>query len=430
MNICMMTNTYLPHIGGVARSVHTFAEDLRRASHRVLIVAPTYPGDELPAKVEQHVVRLPSIEQFNDSDFSVRLPLTWMLNPVLQEFQPDIVHSHHPYLIGDSALRYAASKNAPVIFTHHTLHEEYTHNMPFNSTALKKFVVELCTRYANLCDAVIAPSESIAQLIKKRGVTAPVEIIPTGIDVRAFASGDGRRFREGHGIPARTFVVGHLGRLAREKNLGYLGRAVCRFLKTAKNARFLVVGSGPSEDKLQRLFKREGLLDRLVLSGKKTGQDLYDAYAAMDVFAFSSHTETQGMVLVEAMAAGLPVVALDASGVREVVRDGENGFLLNAKASEEEFAAHLRKIQRSPLRRRRFRTGARRTAARFSKERAVAKLLDLYKRTRKASRRRRSEAEQNGFRALLNRLEVEWDLVSEKADAVVKAFEASFGTTS
>jgi glycosyltransferase involved in cell wall biosynthesis len=195
MNICMMTNTYLPHIGGVARSVHGFSEAFRHQRHRVLVVAPTFEGvDQVPARVEKRVARLPAIQQFNGSDFSVRLPLAWLLNPVLNNFQPDIVHSHHPYLLGDSALRYAADKNAPVIFTHHTLHEQYTHYVPFDSPTLKQFVIELCTAYANLCDAVIAPSESIAQLIRQRGVNVPIEVIPTGIQVKNFATGRRDRF--------------------------------------------------------------------------------------------------------------------------------------------------------------------------------------------------------------------------------------------
>jgi glycosyltransferase involved in cell wall biosynthesis len=422
----MMTNTYLPHVGGVARSVHTFTEDLRRRRQKVLIVAPSYPGDDqLPARVERHVVRLASLKRFNDSDYSVRLPLTWMMNPVLHEFTPDIVHSHHPYLMGDSALRYAAARGVPVVFTHHTLHEEYTHNLPIDVPALKQFVIELSTRYANLCDAVIAPSESIASLIRQRGVESQIEIIPTGIDIRALASGAGSRFRAAHGIPAGAMVIGHLGRLAIEKNLGFLARAVGLYLKQDLNARFLVVGSGPYEEEMRRIFRRRRLLNRVTLAGSKTGQDLHDSYGAMDVFAFSSHTETQGLVVVEAMAAGLPVVALDASGVREVVRDGENGFLLDARANEAEFAACLAQLARDSVLRRACADHARRSARLYSRERSAARLLELYERTIRNARGKRSAAEERGFKALLKRLQIEWKLASEKAESVVEAISGN-----
>ncbi len=419
MKICMMTNTYLPHVGGVARSVHTFSESFRREGHKVVVVAPTFEGAEtVPARVEKQVVRLPAIQQFNGSDFSVRLPLTWLVNPVLNEFKPDIVHSHHPYLLGDSALRYAADKNAPVIFTHHTLHEQYTHYVPFDSPALKQFVIELCTEYANLCDAVIAPSTSIAQLIKARGVTVPIKVIPTGIDIKAFASGQREEFRRAYDLPEDAFVVGHLGRLAPEKNLEYLGRAVAQFLQQSKQARFLVVGAGPAAQALQDYFAREKLSDRLVMAGKKTGRDLYDAYAAMDVFAFSSCSETQGMVLAEAMAAGLPAVALDASGVREVVRDGKNGYLLPTKASAAEFARHLRKLERDPKLRRKLSGAARRTSRKFSEANSARKTLRLYQQTLRRTRRERARVKEEFFGTLLKRIEVEWALITEKAGSI------------
>lgn len=422
MNICMMTNTYLPHVGGVAHSVHSFSEAFRARRHRVLVVAPTFEGSErLPARIEKRVVRLPAIQQFNGSDFSVRLPLTWLVNPVLQNFKPNIVHSHHPYLLGDSALRYAADKNCPVVYTHHTLHEEYTHYVPFDSPALKEFVIELCTQYANLCDVVIAPSESIARLIRQRGVESPIEIIPTGIDLKAFGSGRRERFRKSHKISEDTFVIGHVGRLAPEKNLDYLGRAVARFLKTNSDARFLVIGEGPSADTLRKCFENLGLAERLILAGKKTGRDLHSAYAAMDVFAFSSFSETQGMVIAEAMAAGLPVLALDASGVREVVRDGMNGFLLAADADEAAFASRLKKLQADAGLRQRLSTAAKRTAEDFSMEVTADKALGLYERVLRETRRERSQVAEDDLKGLIRRIELEWSLIAEKAGAVLKA---------
>ena len=428
MKICMMTNTYLPHVGGVARSVHSFSEAFRARRHQVLIVAPTFSDEEkLPERVKRHVVRLPAIQHFNGSDFSMRLPLTWLMNPILNAFKPDIVHSHHPYLIGDSALRYAAGKNAPVIFTHHTLHEEYTHYVPFDSPAMKQFVIELCTQYANLCDAVIAPSESIAQLICKRGVTTPVAVIPTGIEVNAFASGHGAKFRRAYDLPEHAFIVGHVGRLAAEKNLEFLSRAVCRFLQSTSDARFLVVGDGPLAPALREIFQEANLSDRLSMTGKLTGRDLHDAYAAMDVFAFSSQTETQGMVIIEAMAAGLPVVALAATGVNEVVRDGENGFLLPSDSDETDFTLQLRCISRNADLRHSFSGQARRMASKFSLDETAEKTLLLYEKILRSKARERSALGEDPLKSVLKRLEVEWTLVSEKAGAVLKAFTAERG---
>ncbi|MGI8966429.1 MAG: glycosyltransferase, partial [Limisphaerales bacterium] len=264
MKICMMTNTYLPHIGGVARSVHTFSKEYRKRGHEVLVVAPEFPKrDAVPA--ETGVIRLPAIQQFNGSDFSVRLPISGMFNAQIDEFAADIIHSHHPFLLGDTALRWAARKHVPIIFTHHTLYEEYTHYVPFDSPALKQFTIELSTHYANLCDAVIAPSESIAKLIRQRGVETPIEIIPTGVEVAEFAGGNGKKFRQQNKILPGAFVVGHLGRLAPEKNLTYLSRAMALFLKKNPEAIFLIVGDGSAAEEIRAIFKKENLLKQLVM---------------------------------------------------------------------------------------------------------------------------------------------------------------------
>jgi 1,2-diacylglycerol 3-alpha-glucosyltransferase len=423
MNILMMTNTYLPHVGGVARSVHTFTESYREAGHKTVVVAPTFPDvEDMDPEVEKDVVRVPAVQRFNGSDFSVRVPLVSMLNPRLLEFDADIIHSHHPFLLGDTALRLGADKQVPVIFTHHTLYEEYVHYVPFSSATMRHFVIELSTHYANLCDAVIAPSQSIANLIRERGVRVPISVIPTGIAVERFASGDGGRFRAAHGLSPDQFVVGTLGRLAPEKNLAFLSRAVGRFLQEAPDAVFLVVGSGPSSDQMQEIFAELGLGERLLLAGKKTGQDLYDAYCAMDLFGFSSFSETQGLVLAEAMAAGLPVVALDASGVREVVRDGINGFMLPSDTEEGVFAEKLHQIFRDRALWEMFRSGAFKTAREFSRESCAAKALELYEQTIRQMRPAEKPDEfEELWNTLLKRLRIEWELFSEKAESAIGA---------
>ena len=421
MNICMMTNTYLPHVGGVARSVSTFAEEFRKRKHRVLVIAPEFEGKPLPPRAAALVERVPAIQKFNGSDFSVKLPMIAGLTPRLDAFEADVIHAHHPFLLGDTALRIAASKNAPVIFTHHTRYEDYTHYVPFDSPTLKEVAINLSTHFANLCDGVIAPSESIARLIRRRGVEVPIRVVPTGIDVEFFAAGDGARFRSKMKISEKAFVVGHVGRLAPEKNLSYLAEAVALFVKRTPNAVFLVVGGGPSEDSLKEVFMKHGIPDRLVLGGKQTGRALADAYNAMDVFAFASFSETQGMVLAEAMAAGLPVVALNASGVREVMNDRVNGYMLEKSAAPKRFADHLAKLHADPRRLRAFTTEARRTAELFSRERCAELALDFYADVRRLTRRERLMIERSPWGTLLERIGVEWNLLAEKAQSVVQA---------
>ena len=417
MRICMVTNTYLPHVGGVANSVATFVGEYERCGHAVLVIAPTFPGTEDEDRPD--VVRVPAIQNFNGSDFSVRKPAPYLVRRRLESFQPDILHSHHPFLLGDTALRMAYERNLPLIFTHHTLYEQYTHYVPFDSEPLKRFVIELSTDYANLCDAVVAPSGSVAQLLKERGVTAPVHVIPTGIDVDAYGRGDRSGFRQRYRIAQDALLIGHLGRLAMEKNLGYLARAMIRFLAREPRAQFLLVGSGNYESQVRAMFAHAGLSDRLVCTGPLTGGDVADAYAAMDAFVFASQSETQGMVVTEAMAAGNPVVALDGPGVREVVEDGINGRLLAGSASEQRFAEAIAE-QCQPIVLDERGRAAVDTARHFSKERSAERMLALYESVI-AAHTAQEEQDWSLWDRLLGRLEIEWNLITGKTSAAAAA---------
>jgi glycosyltransferase involved in cell wall biosynthesis len=423
----MFTNTYLPHVGGVARSVDFFAQDLRKLGHRVLVVAPTFPENMGPVEDNDRVLRVPAIQNFNGSDFSVRIPVPFVINQRIADFKPDIVHSHHPFLMGDTALRTARRRDLPLVFTHHTLYERYTHYVPLDSKALQDFVISLSTRFANFCDRVVAPSRSIARLIRRRGVQRPIEEIPTGVDTDFFARGDCRRFRKAHRIPLDAKVVGHLGRLAPEKNLMYLTMAVADFVSRHAQSRFLVVGSGPSEAEIRRVFEKRDLNRQLILPGSQSGQELSDAYSAMDLFVFSSQSETQGMVLLEAMAAGKPVIALDASGVREVVADGRNGRLLAENAPPRTFTAAIEDFFNNTKKADQWSRSALETAWNLSRAVCAGRMERLY---RSVLGKRLNQPEKQiadeliPWDTLLEGIKVEWELLSQKTTAALGALRS------
>jgi glycosyltransferase involved in cell wall biosynthesis len=407
----MFTNTYLPHVGGVARSVSTYEEEFCRRGHEVRIVAPQFEGAE---DSTGRVLRTPAIQNFNGSDFSFRIPVPGLLADFVDDFRPDLLHSHHPFLLGDAALRLAWSRRLPLVFTYHTMYEQYTHYV-LDSDAIKRFAIQMSTDYCNLCSHVIAPSESLARLLAERGVTTPVTAIPTGIDVATFARGNREQCRQRFRIAKDAIVVGHVGRLAPEKNLEYLARSVGRYLGEQPGAVFLVVGTGESSETIERVVNELASPDQLVMAGRRTGQDLADTYAAMDVFAFSSQSETQGMVLAEAMAAGVPAVALDGPGVREIVNDA-NGRLLDGDASEEQFAAALGEITADRERLSRLGKTARQTAHQFSIEHCADRVLAVYERLVHDYAPDRA-SDPGPWDRLLGRLDIEWNLLVEKTAA-------------
>lgn len=419
MNVCMFTNTYLPHVGGVARSVSRFAQDLNALGHKVLVVAPEFPGEQGSEDNGVEVLRVPAIQNFNGSDFSVRIPMPFVIDKRIDDFYPEVIHSHHPFLLGDAALRVARKRQLPLVFTHHTLYEKYTHYVPLDSEAMQRFAVLLSTEYANLCTGVITPSLSVRRLIRKRGVITPIEEIPTGVDTQFFGAGRGAVARKAHGIAPDAPVIGHVGRLAPEKNLAYLAEAVALFFETHRDACFLIAGRGPSKTEIHRVFADKGQNDQVRMLGTLSGQDLADAYAAMDVFVFSSKSETQGMVLTEAMAARTPVIALDASGAREVVKDGKNGRLLPGTASPRTFAEAIGEFFQDPIRQKAWCKEALKTAQRFSRQTTAEKLLHFYESVTGAGvwEKAKDNNELLPWNALLQRLKTEWDLLSEKTRA-------------
>ncbi len=426
MNIAMFTNTYLPHVGGVARSVSSFAEAYRQLGHKCLVIAPEFEGHE----DQPGVVRVPAITNFNDSGFSFRLPFMGDVSESLDRFQPDIIHAHHPFLLGDSALRAAYARDLPLVFTHHTLYEQYTGYLPIDGDFVQRAAAEIATGFANACSLVFAPSGSIAELIAQRGVTSPIEVQPTGIDLAQFQSGDGARFRKQRQLPEDAVVIGHVGRIAAEKNLEFLTRACCSALDTNKNARLVIVGSGEQEDRIKEIAAERGSGDRILLTGSLQGQELADAYASFDIFGFASQSETQGLVLAEAMASGTAVVALEGPGVRDVLRHGENGLMLPAESSESEYAAALSELIADRPRLQRFRSAAQKTASELDHTRTAANALAHYTNAIERHEERMEGTGLHDFDRLIGGLEGEFQLLKVKASALTSAIGFDLSHTS
>ncbi len=373
----MMTNSYFPMVGGIEQSIRSFSWAFRRMGHEVLIAAPS-PAS--PQDRKEKVIRVAAIQHNREPKFFINLPVPGTLHRIMRNFSPDIVHSHYPFFMGDYALRLSRQHNIPLVFTYHIMFEHYTHYLPIPSGAARRFTVKLAAGYANWAQQVIAPSESVEAILRRRGVKAPIEVVPSGIDIKAMARGNAKKFRRRHQIPADAFVAGHAGRLAPEKNLKFLIPCLVDFLKSKPDAHALIVGQGDSVPMIRHSFEKAGVGQRLHLTGFLHGQDLTDAYHAMDVFGFASLSETQGMVLAEAMACGTPVVAVDANGVREVVKNYHNGRLVNT-LNHDQFVKALQWCHHLSLeRKRKLNQQTRQSVKEFSLDLCARRMLDIYER--------------------------------------------------
>ncbi|MBI4395221.1 MAG: glycosyltransferase [Candidatus Omnitrophica bacterium] len=410
----MMTNTYTPVVGGLEKSIQRFTAQFRKFGHHVTIVTPEFKG--MPKK-EVGVLRLPSIREFSGFDFSINLPIPGLLSKLVDSFKPDVVHAHHPFLLGDLALRLCGQYRIPLVYTYHTMFDQYKYYLPLvNDAAMGRFLTELSLEYANLADQVISPSESIRDFLIERGVRTAIEVVPTGIDVNFFIPGKSDKVRNQLGIPRGAYLLGHLGRLSAEKNLEFLAHAVLLFLKQEKQAHFLVAGKGSFAKTLRKIFRQEKVDDQVHFIGILKGKDLVDCYHTMDVFVFASQSETQGLVLAESMACGVPVVALDAPGVRDIVKNYKNGRLVFSEDEEKFSEALVWCFKQSRTQWKKMKTEARKTAEQFSIEKCAQRALHIY-RSVKIKKYTPRRIQKNKWRMVMRRLKTEWDLFRKVAKA-------------
>lgn len=375
MNILIMTNSYFPGVGGVESSIRSLNHAYRKLGHRVMILAPS-PG--IASDAEEEVRRIAFSQQHNGLDFTADFPNLAPVRETLAAFRPDIIHSFHPHLLGGSALQFAYAQGIPIVYTHHTLYVESEQYAPKESSVLKSLATQFCTAYANLCDGVIAPSDSVAELLSHRGVVRPLAVIPTGVESETFREGNGSRFRAAAGIPENAFVIGHVGRLGADKNIEFLMDAAARLLSQSSNAFLLVIGEGEMSQAMRAYFERTGISSRVHFAGSLGDGPLSDAYNAMNAFAYTSLHETQGLSIIEALAAGVPVAALDSGVVREVIRHEGNGVIVPL-GNPEDFVKGLLWIRDRTLKEKyNLKVAAAQTSGAFSLMRNSRKALNFY----------------------------------------------------
>ncbi len=351
MKILMISDVYFPRINGVSSSIETFRRELQARGDQVCVIAPRYGN----ADPRDDVIRIAARGvPFDPEDRLMSRSLILAQASRLRECQFDLVHIHTPFVAHYAGIALARSLGVACIATYHTFFEEYLHHyVPFLPARTTRALARRISRgQCNQLDAVIVPSRPLRDVLRGYGVRAPLHVLPTGIPLQRFAAGDGAAFRLRHGIGAGRLVALYVGRVAFEKNIDFLLDAADRVRRDLPEFLLAITGEGPSLESLRARAGRLGLDRHVMFMGYLDRHtQLADCYAAANVFAFASRTETQGLVLLEAMAMGLPVVAVAELGTRDIL-DAGRGCLV-AAADVDDFAAQLERVLRdAPLRRR------------------------------------------------------------------------------
>ncbi len=315
LRVAMFTNVYLPVTNGVVVSVETFRKALTQLGHHAFVMAPSCGEIEDRAP---YVFRYPALE-LPMQKYPLTLPVSPYVDQVLRNLKPQVLHANHPALLGRVAERKSEELDLPLVFTYHTRYADYSHYAhPLPQDSVKDFIQTWLGEFMARCHHLVVPSQSIKDLLQESyEFSGPISVIPTGVDLEHFAPRDRAEARRQLDWPPDQKVFISVGRLAKEKNFELLLEAFAKL--DDANARLVLLGSGDEQAPLQKKAVELGLGERCCFAGSVAHKDLPTYLAAADVFAFASVTETQGLATLEAMASGLAVAAVDASGTRDIV---------------------------------------------------------------------------------------------------------------
>jgi 1,2-diacylglycerol 3-alpha-glucosyltransferase len=381
MHIGFYTNAYHPTISGVVTSVSSYRKALSDMGHNVFIFTSHTEDYE---DTEPFVFRYPSIDLPNFPDLPLVIPISASIDHIMPSLKLDVIHSHHPVLLGQTAAHKAEKLNLPLVFTFHTRYREYSHYISLNQAFVKEQIDNWLCEYLAKVHHIVVPSESMRGiLLDVYGFSEQVTTIPTGIDFSLYETTGREPHRAKHGWNDDTVLIS-VGRLALEKNWETLLDAAAPVIRKYPGVRLVILGEGAEHRNLLEQARGLGIAEKVELPGRIGPEDIPNWLAAADVFCFASITETQGLATLEAMAAGRPVAAVEASGTSDCVQDGEQGFLTPDDSAA--LGAAIEKLVVDPDLRNKMGSAARSAASGFDIKRLAGRLLSVYAEAKEAAR--------------------------------------------
>lgn len=373
MHIAHFTNTYHPVISGVVRSIDTFRQALTALGHNVFIFAQVASDHK---DEEPFIFRYPTLELPLTHHFPLAIPISPFMDKLLPSLKLDVIHSHHPFLLGQAAATKAHELDVPLIFTFHTRYRDYSHYISLNQELVKDVIDVWLGDYMVKCHHIVVPSDSIKQMLADEyGITNQITTIPTGIDLKPYQAADRQTIRQKHGWGEDKVLIS-IGRLAKEKNWETLFAAAAQVIDRLDWVRLVILGDGEERKALTKYAQELGIADHVEFTGLIPFDQVPLYLKAADLFCFASMTETQGLVTMEALAAELPVVAVDATGTGDVIEHGQQGLLTENNSSA--LAQAIIQVLEDPDLLQRFRQAAVDRAQHFDMKLQAEKLVEVY----------------------------------------------------
>ena len=382
MHIGFYTNTYNPTISGVVRSVGSFRKALTELGNNVFIFSPQF---ENYIDQEPFIFRYPSVDIPQFSDIPFVIPISTSIDHILPSLKMDVIHSHHPVLLGQTAAHKAAKFNLPLVFTFHSRYWEYSRYVAsIGQDFVKDQIDNILCEYLQKCHHIITPSDSLKEILyEEYGFEDQITTIPTGVDMALFKSHhrekERKRLHWGEDI-----ILISAGRLAVEKNWDTLMEAAALVMNKIPGLRLVLLGDGSERRKLNKKARSLGIADRVEMNGGVDLDAVSDYLVAADIFCFASVAEAQGLVTLEAMAAGLPVAAVNGSGTRDILEDGVQGFMTDN--DPESLSRGIENLVKDRELRLKMGLAARQRAREFDILNQARKLLGVYEQSRVSAR--------------------------------------------
>lgn len=376
MKIGIFTNAYHPLVSGVVNAIDCVEQGLSRLGHQVFVIAPEYPSYQDSGNT---VIRFPSVRLTSRADFPIPIPYIPRLTRYIEDLRLDIVHAQHPFLLGVLGQRIAKKKKIPLVFTFHTLYEQYVHYAPplLPRPFLRYYVRKMVSSFVRQCDAVVVPSPSILELVHRYGGDGRSIVIPNAIQLKTFQKADGTSIEKKYGLTGKKTMI-FVGRLAEEKNLSFLLKAHAKIISRIPDAVLMLVGDGPFKTSLQEQAQHLKIEQNVIFTGMVPYPQIPSFFKSSQLFVITSTTEVKPLAILEAMASGLPVLAVKASGAVDTITDEVDGYL--TRHDEDEFAAAAILLLTNEKKRALLSRNALKTAESFDSSAMARKLERLYMR--------------------------------------------------